>query len=219
VNLDFSAFYDHLMPQLPGCTTALVDLELREAAREFCEVTACWRVDLTIGTTADEPTYDVSEPEQNSEVVRIVRVTLLGALLWDAAWREPRRHRLDTSSDEVPKYSRAAPPFSMNADNTELTLIDDEVPASTDADGLELVVAIKPSITSTVLPRMLRDQHLQAMRTGTLARLMRMGKKPWTDRELSAFYEGEFVRLKSLAAHNAQQGNAGARLRTGKTGI
>ncbi|MGE4244004.1 hypothetical protein [Ramlibacter sp.] len=214
----FSAFYDDLMPELPGCTTALVDQHLLRVAREFCEESSAWRVSLIVPSVAAEPTYDISAPEADSEVVRVIRVTVGDLLLWDAAWRPQPAATANTATAE-PRYPRSNPPFSMNADNTELTFIADEVPTETAGDGLDLIVAAKPGIAATVIPDFMKAQHLEAMRAGVLARLMRMAKKPWTDRELSGFYDREYQRLKGAAAHNAQMGNTGARLRTSKTRI
>lgn len=36
---DLSAFYDYLLPELPGCITALLDQHLRMVAREWCDHT------------------------------------------------------------------------------------------------------------------------------------------------------------------------------------
>lgn len=213
-----SAFYDVLMPELPGATTAMVDLHLRHVAREFCEDSAAWRVDYELPTVADEATYDVSAPELSSEIVRVIKVSVNDVLLWDAAWK-PQPRATANIADVEPKYSRTDPPFSVNVENTELTLSDDETPTAADADGLAMVLALKPSFDAAVLPDFLKNQHIEAMRCGTLARLMRMGKKPWTDRELSVVYEREYRRLITAAAHNAQLGNTGGRLRTRKTGI
>lgn len=51
-------FYDLLLPELPGIATPMVDLHLREVARDFCTKTSAWREDLTaIDLVAEQGTY------------------------------------------------------------------------------------------------------------------------------------------------------------------
>lgn len=204
-----SAFYDHLLPELKGCTTAMVDLHLLHTARDYCERTSCWRVPFTASSVASTATYDISAPEPKSEIVRLTRLEIDGILLWDDLWND------DSDSDE-PKYDRANPPFSMNPENTEITLTVTETPAAAGTHNIALTAAIKPSFAADVLPDLLKFQHLEALRTGTLSRLMRMGAKPWADRVLAADYGAEYLRLCNLAASNAQTSNTRKRLRVRK---
>lgn len=208
----FTAFHDHLLPELPGCTVAMVNLHLLHTARDFCETTSAWRVAVDpVATEADVALYDISEPELGSEIVRVTRLAINSTLLWDDTWNP------DTPGD-VPKYDRSEPPFSLSNDGTELTLIDDEIPSAAVADGFAITAALRPKFTATVLPDFLKTEHLEAMRTGTLARLMVMGKKPWTAREQAQKYLSDFTVLKGRAAFNAQVGNTKKRLRVRKWG-
>lgn len=205
-NIALSAFYDHLLPELKGCTTAMVDLHLLHVARDFCERTSAWRVAFNTSTEANQPTYDISAPELRSEIVRLTRMVIDDVVLWDDRWD------VDSDSDE-PKYTRVNPPFAMNDLNTEFTLIETETPTAAGTDNIELIAALKPAFASTTVPDILKFQHLEAMRTGTLSRLMRMGSKPWTDRPLAGEYMNDYSRLCNLAASTAQGGNTKRRLR------
>lgn len=52
-------FYDYLLPDVPGCPLAMADLQLRQAAREFCEMTMAWVEWLDdVTTVADVLEYD-----------------------------------------------------------------------------------------------------------------------------------------------------------------
>lgn len=211
----FSVFYDLLMPELPGATTAMVDLHLLHTARDYCERTCAWRFSWARGSIADRANYDISAPEPKSELVRLTRLSVADVLLWDRDWREHEYPQ----NEAVPKYKPNEPPFTMNLENTEFTLIEDEIPTATTAGAIELTAALKPAFSATQLPAVLKTEHTEAMRTGTLARLMRMGNKPWTDRPLSGEYQDEYTRLVIHAAGNAQRGNTRGPLRTRKTGI
>lgn len=214
------AFYDQLMPELKGITTAMVDLHLVQTARDLCERTSCWRVAFTASTVAAEPTYDISAPEPKSEVVRLTRMAIDSVLLWNDSWHDPLHRALwGERPDDAPKYRRNDPPFTMNPENTEFTLISDELPGADGSDNIALIAALKPSFTATTLPDLLKFELLEGLRAGTLARLMRMGGKPWTDRELASFYALEYGRLCGMVASHAQGGNTKQRLRVRKAGI
>lgn len=207
----FSAFYDHLLPELKGITTAMVDLHLLHTARDFCERSSAWRFAFELSAVADEDTYDVSAPELRSEVVRPTKLTIDSVLLWDSDW-------MPGNQGDTPKYDRADPPFALDILNGDLTLLEDEVPTAAGSQNIALVAALKPSFSATTLPDFLKFQHLEALRCGTLARLMQMGGKPWTDRPLATKYDSDYARLVQIAATAAQRGNTRAPLRSRKWG-
>lgn len=211
----FSVFYNHIMPELRGCTTGMVDLHLLHVARDLCERSGAWRYAFTISGIASEPTYDVSAPETSSEVVRICRLAIDSVSLFDDEWDQQRHAMSDSSADLLePKYPRHDPPFSMSNDNTEMTLIAQETPASDGTDNIAITAALKPSFSATVLPDFLKFQHLEALRTGTLSRLMVMANKPWSNPAQAGFYAAEYNRLVQHAASNARMGNTRRLLRS-----
>lgn len=207
----FSAFYDHLMPELPGITTAMVDLHLLHTARDFCQRTSAWRYDFTQAAVASQAAYDISEPELQSEIVRVTRLAVLGTLLFDDRW-------VPDAPGDVPRYDRADPPFTVDDDNTTITLITDEVPAASSSTGLAVTAALKPKFTAARLPDFLLNERLEAIKAGTLYRLKVMGKKPWSDRDMAQVHATDYARHCNLAATHAQQGNTRARLRVRKWG-
>lgn len=215
----FSVFYDLLLPELKGCTTAFLDLHLLHTARDLCKRTSSWRVAFTTSSVAAQPNYDISAPEPKSEVVRVTRLAIDGALLWDDRWNGEGKRWPSATQTQVPKYRRDNPPFTLNPENTEFTFIDDEVPSTTGVSNIALIASLKPSFTATSLPDYLKSEHVESLRVGTLSRLMLMGGKPWTDRSLGQEYAADYARLCSFAATSAQNGNTKQRLRTRKAGI
>jgi hypothetical protein len=205
-------FYDLLLPELPGITTPMVDLHLREVARDFCVKTSAWVEDLTaISLVAEQGTYAVATPA-SSELVRITELTVAGELLWRLTDRNAER---DTTS-AIPKYQANQPPFQLSADLTQVTLI--EVPTAAVVAGLKIKAALKPSPAAATLPDFLKAQHSEAMRHGVLSRLMAMGRKPWTDRELAVAYDARWKSAVNFAAYQATVGNTREPLRTKKWG-
>lgn len=203
-----AAFYDLVMPELPGITTALVDFHLVWVARDLCERASLWRADFDpIDTVALQAAYDVSPSEPQAETVRLTRLTVNAILLWDQSWNEDM-------PGCVPRYDSSEPPFVMSDDLTTLTLINPVVPDCSVAGGLLITGAMKPAVGAKQLPDILLSNHADAMRFGTLTRLMRMSKKPWSDPALAAQYQRDFDNQAQFAATVAQRGNTRAPLRT-----
>jgi hypothetical protein len=208
-----ASFYDFLMPELKGITTAMLDLHLRLWARDFCAKTHVWRADFDpVNLVASRATYDLDASASQAEPVKVIRLRVNDELLYDELWTE------DSQGDDEPKYERGNPPFTVNDTCTELTLMEDEIPTAAVTDGLEVYGSMRPKMNATQLPDLFYGEHLEALRTGVLSRLMVMPGKPWTDRELATFYGSEANRLALAAATRAQRGNTRAPLRTRKWG-
>lgn len=207
-------FYDLLMPELPGCGTDMLDLQLVQAARQFCAQSSAWRAAFApLDLVAGQADYYLEPLETQSEVVRITSLSSNSDLLW-----------LDTDEDqlsvnsECPKYVRNEPPFTLDNDLRTLTLMADEVPTAAVTAGLVVIGAMQPKQGATRLPDFLLTQHSDAMRYGTLYRLMVMAKKPWTDRALATGYMGEWNKALNFAAYQAQVGNTRQHLRVKQWG-
>jgi hypothetical protein len=205
-----SDYYDLLLPELPGCLPSMVDLHLRDVAREFCEKTSIWREDLTaIDLAAEQAAYVVATPDL-SAMVRVLSVTVADVLLW--------KDRPVGECDDESKYRPDEPPFTLSADLTTLTLATDEVPTASLVGGLVITAALKPTAVAATLPDFLLSQWSEAIRAGVLSRLMVMGKKPWTDRELAGFYASTWNSQLNKAAYQGQVGNTRKQLRVRKWG-
>lgn len=198
----FSSFYDPILPELRGCTTTLLDFHLRQVARDFCDRTDCW-VDTfpTIQMAESTLSYFVLTQEPKSQLVRLRRMTINGSLQWSALAPDP-------DDIVVPRFPPHKPPFTLDYNTDLLTLR--EQPAG----DIVLVGSMKPTLAVTVLPDLLLNTHLEAMRTGVLSRLMRMGSKPWSNPELSEFYRTEYEAAINSAALIAARGHTRAPLRT-----
>lgn len=206
----FSDFYDYLMPELPGIATAMLDVHIRDVAREFCQDTAVWReTPAGINTVANQAAYSIASSDYDT--VRVTRVVLASVLLFDDQWH------IETPGD-IPKYQRTDLPFTLSADLNTITLIDDEKPTAAVTAGLVVTLAVKPTFAATTLPDFLKTEHMESIRKGVLSRLMIMAKKPWTDRELAMKYQTDFNSAKAFAAYNAQVGNTKQRIHVRKWG-
>lgn len=206
-----SAFYPLLLPELPACPEPMMDLHLREVARDFCHKTGAWAAPFDpIDLVATQPTYDLDAPESDAVVTRVTKVTANSVLLWSDA---------DPAMDEdAPKYVRGNPPFTVSNDMLQLTFLADEVPTASVVGGLLLVGAMQPSRGATTLPNFLLEVYSDALRVGTLSRLMAMGNKPWTDRAMATYYASQWEQKLGFAAYQAKVGNTRKTLRVRKWG-
>jgi hypothetical protein len=209
VSKAFSAFYDYLMPELPGCTTRMVDLQLLLIAREMCERAGVWNDSLSpIDSEAARTDYPLVSPYAKSEVSRVMRLTWGGCLQWSAI--EPKRDHCP-KPEERPRYLAGQPPFGLNAamDTIKLT----EQPA-----GQILIDAqLRPALSATTLPDLLMTQHLETVRMGVLSRLMAMGGKPWSNGPLAGVYVSQYMSALNHGAANAGNGNTRAPMRTARS--
>jgi hypothetical protein len=204
-----ASYYDLLLPELPGCTTAMLDFHLRETVREFCSRTSVWRADMAaINLVADQAAYSITTPTE-SEVVRVTALTMNGEALWIDSDK--------TDGSNAPQYQRNDPPFSMSADLTQIVLVEDEVPSASLVAGLEITAALKPTASAATLPDFLMSQYSEAIRHGALSRFMVM-KKPWRDLQLATYYGGRWESALNFAAYQGQVGNTRQHLRVKQWG-
>ena len=205
-------WYDLLMPELPGCTTALLDIHLDEIIREFCTVTSAWRTALVdVVTAANQAAYQLDTGLNGAEIVRVTKLTVNDLFLWRLNEDE------DSGADEEhPKYERHEPPFTMSNSLATLTLATLEIPSA--AGTLSASAALRPEAGAYLYPEFLKQQYSEPIRCGVLARMMVMGKKPWADRQLAVGYGSRWNQLTSFAAYQAQVNNTRQPLRTKKWG-
>lgn len=198
----FSAFYDALLPELPGCTTGMLDYHLRAVARDFCDRTSAWRAEcLAVTSVEDTLTYFLLLGEANTDLVKLTKLVVDDVLQWQDKQEDP-------DDTEVARYRPHKPPFTLNDAGDQFTL--EEQPTG----EIVFTAAMKPKLTVTTLPDVLFNVHLEAIRTGVLSRLMRMGGKKWTDRDLAVAYEADFNAHMNHAAIAPTRGYVRAPLRT-----
>lgn len=203
-----AAFHDQLLPELPGCSTAMVNRHLVDTARQFCTDTSAWRTTLTpINLVAAQAAYTLAPGVTDSEVVRLTKLTASSALLW------LDRDVTQFNSIDKPKYDPNNPPFSLDGALQVITLETAEIPAGNVTAGLTIDGVLKPTLTAATLPDFLLNTYSEALRFGTLSRLMMMAAKPWSAPAQAVGYGFEYQKLKNFAAYQGQVGNTRQTLR------
>lgn len=222
--IPFSAFYDYLLPELPGCTTALLDLRLRDVARDYCTHAHAWvapLMDLYVDPAATS--YPLVMQQPHTDLSRLLKMTVgtgsddpCSTLYWQAieAPTVPRNSFTTTHRTPYPRFRIDQPPFVLSSDANSLTFTQ-----PIDGPVVTFTAAIKPTITATTLPDFLLLDQLDAIRCGVFARLKRMSGKPWSDAASAAESGREWQGWINHQAGEALRGNQRALLRSTKTSI
>lgn len=164
----FSAFYDYLLPWVPGCSLAMANLQLRLAAQEWCDRTLCWRQWLDDVTTSgvQEP-YDFNT-SSGQQVAQLLRANLDG------------REIAVLTADQVPSNWRTTGASCVRGIFTLDSEAFNVVP--TQAAGLivQTEVALRPSNTATGVEDSVFSSYVEEIAMGAAGKLHAMPKKPWS---------------------------------------
>lgn len=208
------SFHALVKVEVPMCSGPLLDQHLRETARSFCSRAGIWTaalapVDLVAGTAS----YALASPEAQSEVARVIDLTVAGVWMWRDVDSYSKAQEYGR-----PRYRRDDPPFLLSPNFDQITLLSAIAPTADVTGGLEMSAVLQPSKTATTLPDALLNQYGDAMRVGALSRLLALGAMPWTDRALAVSYRYEFQQLLANAAYQGTSGNTSKAIRVKKWG-
>jgi hypothetical protein len=166
---NWNQFYDLLLPWVPGCPLPMADLQLRTAARRFCDKTMVWREWLgDITTDGAAVVFDVSKSGQQ-EVVQLLRATLAGETL-NVIRQE------DVPGDWRTNYWPCPSIFGVNA-GSQLAL----VPLQATGLTLKTEATLRPSLVATGIPDAIFAKYAEAIAWGAAAILAAMKNKPYSD--------------------------------------
>lgn len=208
--ISIQSLYDEWSYELPLCTPDRFEADCRYVARDLCTVTKRWEADLDSITANGTATHDLDSPESQSEVFRINKMTIGADVLYDDT---PRREQAQT----LARYGEGSPPFTIAADLTEFSIIEKEIPAA----GIVIALRgyLRPSRTATSLPNLFWDHDaLEALRCGTLSKLMLVPGMGWSNPEAGAYHRASYQSQLLKLATFARQGNTRTTLRVRKWG-
>lgn len=183
----WAEFYDTLLPDVPGCNTAMANVALRHAAREFCERTRAWDEwrgpQLTVATSIQYD-FDISAGE---EVVKLLGATLAG-------------NDLDVRSvNDMPNNWLTAS-GSLSGILTQDRRTFYVVPQREAGLEIKTRVALKPSNKGTGVSDELFAHYLDDICVGARARLHMSIKKPYSDAGMAGVCRSDFeLRMAKVA--------------------
>lgn len=201
----FTAWYDEVLPEVPGCPQPVALNAIRNAAIEFCRRSWVWRVSLdTMPVYAEVPDYEL-EPPTKTKVAKILQVWFQGREIYPKAPDELNRLYARWPAET------GTPKWFVQRDPEILLLV--PMPLTSIEDAVEAEVAIAPSRASTGIDSAIYEKYLDAITHGALARLFRSKSKPWTDTVLAADRTNQFDAAIGLAKVDAVKGHGRSRLR------
>lgn len=206
--MNWTAFYDYVLPDVPGCGAPLAQQAIREAAIEFCAQTLLYKHDhAAIDIVGATHTYALTLPA-NTVLADVIFAAVNGTPIAPRgkAWLDVSIAEWRTTATGVPAY------YFLNSGRTEIRLV--KTPSESIATGLVLELALKPAKAATEGPDFLLEDWEAAITAGAKARLFAMKRKPWSDPGLSVYFTGIFENEKGRASVTASRDNTRAPLRS-----
>jgi len=174
---------------IPEIPVFVASRELIRAAREFCEMTRAWRVDISIGVTASVATVDLTSLlPATTELVDIISIkNILGGqpvVPRTQAW-------LDTNLTQWRTLEDLNANYYVQSGNNVIRFV--YTPSTTIANKYYARVAVKPLIaTTTTIDDVIVNKYDEVLVHGALARLFVIPRKPWTDPNYATFHKHLF---------------------------
>jgi hypothetical protein len=211
----YTALYDDVLPELPGCEPTLALHHIKRACNDFYERSLYARETLAgINVVAQTATYAVAPTDAtNFQVGKILRAQLFGFVGdTNPVTLDPKTPaELDLILPQWATASGSPRYYTQTAiDSMTLAL----VPATSTTGGLVVTIAKLPQYAGTGIDSAIYDKFGEEIAKGAKARLMRMKKKPWSDPEQAQVYQEMFDKEISAAAVIAARAYGRGRLRT-----
>lgn len=184
--------------QIQGAPDTLIQTQLQQVAREFYTKSTGWRDNVgpyNIATGRD--VINLNPVDQNSRIQFVLGAyTLKSASETPTILRPMTRKPVGTTPNTPVAYFMQAPDV--------LQLF--PIPSATLGKILYVYASIIPTPNANLLPDISFTQHLDALLWGTMARLYRMPKKSWTDKDGAMMYEKKYRQEILMARDIANRG-------------
>lgn len=192
-----------VLQQVPGAPDQLVTTQVTQVAREFYTKSTAWREDVGPYTIKQlQDTIQLNPVDQNKRVQFVLDA-------WLFPFEGSNLPQQLTVLTRAPYGGTPQPPsryFMKAMDQLQLY----PVPDQTYGKILYVHASLVPTPTASTLPDVAYTHHLDALQYGVLARLYRMPKKPWSDKQLGQDYERKFRQEIMIWRDVAQRGNGPA---------
>ena len=164
---NLSDLYKYVMPQLPRCPEPLVLEIVRDIAIDFCHETQLWQVDLdSQNIVQDEDTYELDgEQPSNTEIDAVVKVEV-------------------DDNEQNPETQ-----YTVSKD---LEVVFETAPGQDITAGLDVRVALKPSLSATTVDTQLFKDWYRTWAFGVMGTLMVMPGKAWSNPALGTEYLAKY---------------------------
>lgn len=202
----WSDFYNDVLPEVPGCPTALAEHEIKRACIDFMVRTQIQRKTVVnIDHPGTATPLDLTHTDYVAATEQVCEVL--------AVWVDDKP--LDCKSvaeiqQEYPDWMtvQGTPEYYVQ-EGTALWLVPSPAAALTNA--IKVRISYAPNNTATSIPDSVFNRYGEEIAIGAKGRLLAKPKKPWTDPSIA----GEYLRVYSRAVDAAtiRSARGGAKVR------
>ncbi|OFZ67380.1 MAG: hypothetical protein A2V79_09215 [Betaproteobacteria bacterium RBG_16_56_24] len=204
-NVNYSTFFDEVLPEVAGCIQAVALNAIRNAAIEFCEKSLAYLYNHpAINAVLNTPAY-AFVPPSGTLVAKVLQVFYNGIEIF------PK------TPDELKSYyptldwrdRTGTPLFYTQDDERNIILV--PMPDASLTGAIKMRVALKPTRASTTIVDRIWEEHLETIKNGALYRLKIQPNKPYSDEAGAktnfAFFNDQIETAKSKASRGFGRAN------------
>jgi hypothetical protein len=193
--VNLSLLNKFVVPEVPGCPTALVNNKIVTKVIEFCSISEAWRHDMTaINITPGQSVYTLDIPAE-TQIVGIKTLFDKDMPIYAKSEKQMDAHwpRSGSSTAFAPwrTFSGSQAEYFYQPRLSEVRLF--PKPSISKTNGLTGTVSVKPLPDGTVIDEDLYNQFFDALAAGAKAELMAMPKKEWTNDAMVKYYHAKFI--------------------------
>lgn len=207
----YSAWFDDVLPELPGCNQSIAMAAIRSSAIEFCQKTDVYLYDHpAINAVINTPTY-AFVPPASTVVSKVLQVFYSGRKLIPKTPDELKEiYGVYQSLDW--RSRTGAPKYVTQDDEQNIRLV--PMPDASLAGAIKLRVSLKPTRASTTVIDRIYEEYLEIVKSGSLHRLKSQLNKPYSDVQGAIFHLSIFNDGVDQVKHKVAVGFGRAKLRT-----
>jgi len=192
--------------EIPDIPSFVAERQLLRAAREFCEETRAWRVNIDISVVATVPASNITALlPTGTELVDVVSIK-------NVSGGEPVKPRtyawLDQNMSDWRSETDLNAIYYVLDGNNAIRFT--PTPSVTTAALYNARVAVKPTLSATDINDVVTNKYDEVLVHGALSKLYLIPRKPWTDANLAQFhlalFTSRFAAARTEAAEEFQTG-------------
>jgi len=186
-----SELADTLLLDAPGAPLPLIERELREAAREFCQKTLVWR---HLGDAAEfKAGQSVIDPDLPGE----------SELTW-VNWLSINQQTVPAigMGEVPPDLPDTGPVDAYRVDWPEIVLM----PTPAEGGTFQAAVIVRPSVDARSLPDALWADWSDGIKSGAIARLTDTPGRKWSNPQVAAYHQQRFAQAMARARNAGDRG-------------
>jgi hypothetical protein len=190
----FSELVPEVLATASACPTPTIVRNLRNAARELCEQSDCYRftIDNTV-VVANQSDVEIAVPSSTT-MHKAVTLQLNSKRI------KPFSVVMQDHDDEGWRDKPGTPEYFMRSNETLNAVRLIPTPDTTlTTNGLKGEVSLKPSRTATGVDDIFMDRFHSTLVDGALAKLLAVSSAPWFDPQLAAYHAQLFNAAKDEA--------------------